>query len=1467
MQETFDLLSEWSTTEQSIAEQTLTQQIDLLQAFAGGPNGYRLRRVLLTNFWLYGQQEFEILHGRLFLAGENASGKSTVLTAALPLALDGDIRPNRLDTFGGRERHIEYYVLGGTESATPFNFERRTSYIALEFEWCNPDMPPISQELRQRWENGDRESTRFLTIGVSLAGNVNASDRIRPLRFLITDGSRLGYDIHTTYETGNKHDKRAYDHSRFKQVMEGHGIVCDTRDEYEQKVARYLFGYSDVKDFQKLITLLLVLRRPNLSTELSFSKVHDFLKMSLRKISGETTQRVIGTIERIDAINTEIEHLQDAYNGTERLHSVLQQLSTVEAQFAASEFIEAQQVENAAQAKTSRQRRELHNAEQERDKAGQLTQALQAEQQQVSGSIKALEASEGLQVAEQLATARERTRNTFAQQHMQEENLAAAQQSILSSQQSVERQQGHFARTKTESAAQLQELRHIASDEALWETAAFSLEEAVRQVQAIAVETETAPEIPTGIPAMLEDQAEERTIWLRHLEDLHKQREKLESRIQHARDYETTRFQELDEASRRFQDAKDIAYAAQQKLATMLEAFGSSEEIDAMLAATLDSLDEQALSDVTGDEALTTHVVEHFAALLNGYRQAIDMLDAELTDLVDQLQGELDELQLLVGGKRREVEENQILYEQKLAEPEYTPQHPTRRSMARTKLAEKGISALPLYALLDFAPEIESEEAGRVEHMLEDAGLLDALVIAPHQKVAAEKFLVDEDLSDCRLDVTHLQNTVHSSFAGNLSQWLRFDTAVNENEAENQQIIDWKSIAETVLAALGGNGENNRLLSMREDGMWQHGLLAGHAGQGAPTFIGKANRMRVRQSELDALQERQLALNAELQQLYSQIGAFEQRRTVLQEKQNQLHKVLASSGIEDTLNKLSIANSTLDEARSKYNKARVQTQEVRQQFNSLLVQLERESNGIGALASDAKQVQNALIGTIKLKNQAKSLHIQLAAIESNWEEYRRALAALENARTNTAQVSQLHAYARNQFLSAQAEEQELQHIAELTNVLELSERLRTLRERFEALYNEIDEAKGNFIRSDERSQNLATSLGETEEQLASAQANRTEKQQLFLSRLALYPVEQLLQTQQATKGSSSNILRAAQDLLGEKLRESGTLAQKEYLEGQRRTAYNRLLQAFNQEQHLLHDYGPNLDASGQVQFLYENKSNPAELLGILSERIEMQKTLLGQKERQLFEDFLLQEIAEAIRTHILEAEEWIQQINGVLKSLPMIGEHYELTWRPPAEYDMEQLGSHLARHYKLLRKPAQTLTEEETETLMDAFRQEIATVREKQKEDASINFMDMLEQIFDYREWFHFDVWVTPTGGQRQRLTDRLAGTRSGAEQLFALYVPLFAALAALYNTAAPGAPRLLALDEAFDKVSVTNTQRIMEFLVSQHFQWIMTGPQVSGTGEHIPASSRYLMIHEKGSPFATASASFWVGHQGFKSR
>ena len=907
----------------------------------------------------------------------------------------------------------------------------------------------------------------------------------------------------------------------------------------------------------------------------------------------------------------------------------------------------------------------------------------------------------------------------------------------------------------------------------------------------------------------------------------------------------------------------------QRNLNTTLEQFF----IEGISTNPLDNIGDetQAQEDTIDEESLTGRVVEQLATAIKRYQQIIDELDYELAGAANLAQGELNELQLLTGSKQHELSEMQTLYEQKLSEPEFTPSHPDHRTLARARLAEQGIFALPLYTLLDFAPDIDSEsdEAGRIEYMLEDAGLLDALVVAPQQVGAADVLLAKEGLSDCRLDIDaflglkneHPRNFEHVQLE---IGGLCFDTSIRQSLVGDD--TDWESTIAAILQALShsesaqGTSAVRTKYSINQDGYWSHGVLTGHAGGGEARYIGRATRLRIRQRELDELKQKRTNLEEELQALYSQLAYYEHQLSQIQEKQIRIRKILPESGIEEMHAELSQARLTLDDLRSKYQKARLQTQEARQAYNRLLAQLERECKGIAPLASDAKNVQSTLMGIVKLKNQATSLQMQMKTIINTWEEYQRTREAQERAKVNEANVATLLERIHQQFLEAQSEANELLRVAASSNAEELSERLRMLHEQNEMLSTQLDEVKTSFISADVRASATQEHLEEAEEYLQHVQYDSSEKQRHFVLLLSEYPTTELLEIRELT--NSGEYVRAAQKLLSEALRESDIAVRKQQLEEQYRDMYNALSRTFNREQPLLLEYGPDLDDQGHVVFLNENKSRPIELLELLSDRIEMQKMLLRQEERQLFEDFLLQEIAEAIRTHILEAEEWVQQVNGVLKGLPMIGEHYALQWKPPAEYDLTKLGSHLAQHYKLLRKPSQTLTTEETEALMGAFRREIEAVRIRQQENPETNFMETLEQVFDYREWFHFDVLVAPVGGQWQRLTDRMAGTRSGAEQLFALYVPLFAALAALYRSAAPGAPRLLALDEAFDKVSVANTQRIMEFLVSQDFQWIMTGPQISGTGAKIPACARYLMIHEKGSPVATASASFWSDSQ-----
>src|SRR5260370_17663805 len=168
-----------------------------------------------------------------------------------------------------------------------------------------------------------------------------------------------------------------------------------------------------------------------------------------------------------------------------------------------------------------------------------------------------------------------------------------------------------------------------------------------------------------------------------------------------------------------------------------------------------------------------------------------------------------------------------------------------RHSLARAKPAEQGIIALPLYMLRDFTPGIdcESEEAGRIEYMLEDAGLLDALVVAPSQVAAADALLATEGLSDCRLDIEGINTLIKGVPLIATPDWENstndrettafyappFPASANHSSVGNG--LDWEPIVATILTMLGQGNIHGTIavdearLHFNDDVTWTHGLL------------------------------------------------------------------------------------------------------------------------------------------------------------------------------------------------------------------------------------------------------------------------------------------------------------------------------------------------------------------------------------------------------------------------------------------------------------------------------------------------------------------------------------------------------------------------------------------------------------------------------------------------------------------
>ena len=51
---------------------------------------WKMNRIGFVNFWLYDEEDFEFVDGKLLLRGQNGSGKSITTQSFIPFVLDGD---------------------------------------------------------------------------------------------------------------------------------------------------------------------------------------------------------------------------------------------------------------------------------------------------------------------------------------------------------------------------------------------------------------------------------------------------------------------------------------------------------------------------------------------------------------------------------------------------------------------------------------------------------------------------------------------------------------------------------------------------------------------------------------------------------------------------------------------------------------------------------------------------------------------------------------------------------------------------------------------------------------------------------------------------------------------------------------------------------------------------------------------------------------------------------------------------------------------------------------------------------------------------------------------------------------------------------------------------------------------------------------------------------------------------------
>ena len=259
-------------------------------------NRWMMNRAGLINFWYYDEEEFNFDEGKLLLRGNNGSGKSVTMQSFIPLLLDGNKSPERLDPFGSRARKLENYLLGEDE----YGKEESTGYIYMEFKKQN--------------------SNNYLTVGMGL--NAKKGRTLDFWGFTITDGRRIGRDFFLYKNIGNK---VALSKTELKNRIGEGGEVKEGQKEYMEMVNKYLFGFDEIEEYDELIKLLIQLRTPKLSKDFKPTVIYEIMNNSLQPLSDDDLRPMSEAIENMDNIKNRLEDLKISKKAADKLKNAYDQ--------------------------------------------------------------------------------------------------------------------------------------------------------------------------------------------------------------------------------------------------------------------------------------------------------------------------------------------------------------------------------------------------------------------------------------------------------------------------------------------------------------------------------------------------------------------------------------------------------------------------------------------------------------------------------------------------------------------------------------------------------------------------------------------------------------------------------------------------------------------------------------------------------------------------------------------------------------------------------------------------------------------------------------------------------------------------------------------------------------------------------------------------------------------------------------
>lgn len=1446
------------------------------------PDRWRPVRAGIRNVWEYDDQVFAFADGRLILRGPNGSGKSNALALLFPFLLDGTMSAAAMDPFaGGRSmRSLLLGVRRDDSDARRYRHDTRLGYVWMELG-----------------RRDDAGTEQFLTIGCGARAAAQSGDA---RSWFFVTGRRVGPEVDLA--PGGDLLTRP----KLAEAI-GAGAVHDTAEAYRAAVDRSLFGLG-VDRHQKLVSLIRVLRRPQLAGKLDLTLLSEVLSGGLPALDGTVLDDVASSLDDLESTQRDLAELQAARATLDAF------LPTYAAYLAGEALTRAAAVADGADVR----RRAEVRVRQADAAVGRVATELDANTSARRDTDLAHEAADAERVAVIESPAfRDATslREVEAAARRADEQLTAATRRRDEAAVGAQR-----ASDEAERLSDAATERNVAADRALTEVRDAA--DAVDLVWTLSDDEARDPDrLASGAMVAERSRRDDIRVVRAARADLDAAR----------RDHDRAE-RAASEALARADAASAEAARAEGEADREREALAAAVATWAAAAPGLSTTDRSTLVATVAElgEPGQPGLAERYRELTAPARELLVESRVQANAALAALEAEADELE----AERQRVE----------AEADAGPAAPAWRRSDRTTRP-----GAPLWACCDFAPSVPESDRSGLEAALDAGGILDAWVApadAPPGPGTIDSWLSPPDPAAAEpAGPPGAAEGAGPAGVGGGADPPGTAAGAGRHDAEGPTLAEVlvPSVPDTsgldaarVGAVLRAVGLGRVGVAVDRDGGFVLGPLRGAATKDRPEFIGATARADRRRRRLAEIGDALTVLDARRR---DQIAARDEVVARIAELDAAPATLSPSVGLEHALAALRRARSDAEARADAAAAAQAEEAEAAVAAAAASEALTRQAiarrlGGDAAALETAEQLVAAFSGAtgraVRSRQQAidaveradgaqgraDAAAGELDVRRGEWDDAGREASGLR-ARVDTLRA-RLGPDAEAPLLALDRCEARLRQLAGARR--ELEDARAQLERRKGSVEGEVDEAARALTAAadhlTEVSQRLTVlrradllAVAAPGATRSGAAASGSAEPGVAVpgnapSGVAAPGLAPSGRDDPGTVPSGSNgdaPEAAAPGVAGSEVAPSGGEAPGAVPSGpngdgpdvlvrelavvadglpsdpvefaswltrrvggdvpsvdeqaRRVSALDRAQKTLLDDLH--HGYDPSLAHDDGITTVQVTSERGTFGLSVLADELAAQdeqlRAYLTEGDREVFERFLLNRVAHELRRLLTDADEFVAGVNRALAGAPTAsGLRVELGWElgvdDPAVRDA----------VRLLRRDTEQMGDGERAELRAFFER---VIRQQRAENPTAGYRTALEAALDYRSWHEFRPYLRGADGARTRLTRTRYRELSGGEQAVALHLPLFAAAAAHYARAEPTAPRLVALDEAFAGIDEAMRGELMGLTVRFDLDLIMTGHELWGAYVEVPAVAVHDLLRRPPAEGVSVFSLRWDGH------